>query len=85
MRQNKGKVQNMEIKMEEKWIRLRNVIAEGISKINIFTDLCIAGNQAMADGLNQGLEYLKVRNLKVDTIREVVKNKIRLFGSVGKK
>ena len=63
----------------------RNVIAEGISKINIFTDLCIAGNQAMADGLNQGLEYLKVRNLKVDTIREVVKNKIRLFGSVGKK
>lgn len=63
----------------------RNVIAEGISKINIFTDLCIAGNQAMADGLNQGLEYLKVRNLKVDTIRKVVKNKIRLFGSVGKK
>lgn len=63
----------------------RNTIAGGISKINIFTDLCIAGNQAMADGLNQGLEYLKIRNLKVDAIREAVKNKIRLFGSVGKK
>lgn len=63
----------------------RNTIAGGISKINIFTDLCIAGNKAMADGLNQGLEYLKIRSLKVDAIQEVVKNKIRLFGSVGKK
>ena len=63
----------------------RNVIADGISKINIFTDLCLAGNQAMAAGIDQGLEYLKIRNLKVDAIREVVKNKIQLFGSVGKK
>lgn len=63
----------------------RNVIRDGISKINIYTDLCLAGNRAMAEGLAQGLEYLKIRNLKVDAIRETVKNKILLFGSAGKK
>ena len=63
----------------------RNVIQDGISKVNIFTDLCIAGNKAMATGLDQGLEYLKIRNLKVDAIREAVKTKMHLFGCVGKK
>lgn len=63
----------------------RNVIKDGISKINIFTDLCLAGNQAMADGISSGMDYLKIRNAKVSAIQEVVKNKIRLFGSVGMK
>ena len=63
----------------------RNVIAGGMSKINIFTDLCLAGSQAMADGISSGMDYLNIRNAKVNAIREVVKNKIRLFGSVGKK
>ena len=63
----------------------RNVIGNGISKINIFTDLCIAGTGAMENGIRNGQDYLTIRNEKVRTIREVVKGKMQLFGSVGKK
>jgi fructose-bisphosphate aldolase class II len=56
----------------------KNTIANGIAKINIFTDMCVAGLDAMrnADG-----NYLQVRNQKVEAIKKVVKNKILLFGS----
>jgi fructose-bisphosphate aldolase class II len=56
----------------------KNTIANGIAKINIFTDMCLAGLDAMrnADG-----NYLQVRNQKVEAIKKVVKNKILLFGS----
>ena len=33
----------------------RNTIKNGIAKVNIFTDLCIAGNTAMTEGLNENL------------------------------
>ena len=62
----------------------KNTVHEGIAKVNIFTDLCIAGNKAMADGLAKGLSYLEIRNLKVEYIKQVVKEKITLFGSVNK-
>ena len=62
----------------------RNTIRDGISKINIFTDLCLAGARAMADGLEKGYDYLTIRNQKVEFIKEEVKAKMRLFGSVGK-
>jgi len=62
----------------------RNTVREGIAKVNIFTDLCIAGNKAMEDGLAKGLSYLEIRNLKVEYIKQVVKEKITLFGSVNK-
>ena len=58
----------------------KNTIANGISKVNIYTDLCIAGANAMA----QGGEYLTIRDRKVEYIKEAVKNKIMLFGSNGK-
>lgn len=59
----------------------RNTIKYGIAKINIFTDLCIAGVNAMKtfDGA-----YLDIRNAKVAAIKEAVINKMQLFGSVGK-
>lgn len=38
----------------------------------------------MRDGLERNLGYLKTRNLKVGYIREAVKLKMRLFGSVDK-
>ncbi|MDE5896997.1 MAG: class II fructose-bisphosphate aldolase [Clostridia bacterium] len=60
----------------------KNTIAAGISKVNIFTDLCLAGDAAMREGLEKEFGYLKTRNLKVQTIKEAVKNKIKLFGSV---
>ena len=62
----------------------RNTVEGGIAKVNIFTDLCLAGSKAMEDGLKAGLGYLEIRKLKVKYIKEAVKAKIRLFGSENK-
>lgn len=62
----------------------RNTIKYGIAKMNIFTDLCVAGNSAMKNGLNENLSYLEIRNLKVDCIKKAVMEKIKLFGSENK-
>ncbi len=62
----------------------RNTIRDGIAKVNIFTDLCLAGDRAMEKGLETGIGYLETRNLKVETIKQAVIEKMRLFGSVGK-
>ncbi len=58
----------------------RNTIRNGIAKVNIFTDLCLAGVEGMKQGLAQNLDYLEIRNLKVDLIKKAVMNKIKLFG-----
>lgn len=62
----------------------RNTVKEGIAKINIFTDLCLAGERAMKEGIEKNLGYLETRNLKVKYIKEAVKTKMLLFGSNGK-
>jgi hypothetical protein len=46
--------------------------------------MCLAGDRAMKEGEEKGLGYLATRNLKVQYIKEVVKEKMRLFGSVDK-
>ncbi len=56
----------------------------GISKVNIFTDLCLAGCRAMQAGLEAGEDYLTIRNRKRDEIRREVIKKMRLFGCSGK-
>lgn len=62
----------------------KNTIRNGIAKVNIFTDLCLAGERAMKDGEEKKLGYLETRNLKVDYIKEAVKHKMALFGSINK-
>ena len=62
----------------------RNTIREGIAKVNIFTDLCLAGDRAMKEGAENALGYLETRNLKVKYIKEAVAHKMSLFGSVGR-
>lgn len=62
----------------------RTTVKEGIAKVNIFTDLCLAGDRAVKEGIEKRLGYLETRKLKVAYIKEAVKNKIRLFGSVDK-
>ena len=62
----------------------KNTIRNGIAKVNIFTDLCLAGERAMKDGEEKKLGYLETRNLKVEYIKESVKHKMALFGSVNK-
>lgn len=59
----------------------RNVIKCGIAKVNIFTDLCVAGRDAVKafDG-----DYLEMRNTKVEAIKKAVMNKMMLFGSVNR-
>lgn len=59
----------------------KNTIQNGIAKVNIFTDLCVAGQEAMKKGLDDKLAYLDIRNLKVQMIKEAVKKKMLLFGS----
>lgn len=62
----------------------RQAVKNGIAKINIYTDLCMAGRKAMEEGISLGENYNQIRNRKVAAIREVVKNKMILFGSVDK-
>ena len=62
----------------------RNTVRDGIAKVNIFTDLCVAGAQASLEGFAAGRGYLDVRNEKVEAITRVVMNKMELFGSVGR-
>ena len=62
----------------------KNSIKNGVAKVNIFTDMELAGVRAMQEGIAAGLDYLEIRNRKVGAIRETVKEKIRIFGSVNK-
>ena len=62
----------------------RQSIADGIAKVNIFTDLCLAGMAGPAEALRQGMDYLKARNLKKDFIRDAVERKIDLFSCAGR-
>ncbi|MBE6572564.1 MAG: class II fructose-bisphosphate aldolase [Ruminococcaceae bacterium] len=59
----------------------RNAISGGIAKINIFTDLCVAGKEAVKAS---NADYLDMRNEKVEAIKNAVIRKMTLFGSVGK-
>ena len=62
----------------------KNTVKNGIAKVNIFTDLLLAGIEGMKEGLEKELPYLAIRDLKVAKIKEAVKTKIRLFGSENK-
>lgn len=62
----------------------KNTISNGIAKINIFTDLCVAGINATKEANSQKLDYLHARNLKVKYIKNAIIEKIKLFGSANK-
>ncbi len=62
----------------------RQSIAEGVSKVNIFTDLCVAGLEAQRRAIAEGRDYLETRNEKTRAIRQAVRAKIALFGSAGR-
>ena len=62
----------------------RNTVKHGIAKVNIFTDLCNAGERGMKAGIAAGKPYLEIRNMKVEEIKKAVAEKMTLFGSVGK-
>jgi fructose-bisphosphate aldolase class II len=62
----------------------RNTIEAGITKVNIHTDLCLAGLAAMREGIAEGLDYLSLRQRKTEAIKAEVKKKLELFGCAGK-
>lgn len=62
----------------------RNTVRDGIAKVNIFTDLCLAGYSAMEAGLREGKEYLDIRNMKVEAIKAAAMRKMELFGCTDK-
>ncbi len=69
----------------------RNAIRDGVAKLNIHTDMCLAGMSAMrrqCDRLDPDhpvtSDYLETRTAKVAAIKACVLEKLRLFGSVGK-
>ena len=65
----------------------KNTIKNGIAKVNIFTDLCVAGERAIADKVGHAggfNEYLGLRAIKVAAMKQAVMDKMILFGSNGK-
>lgn len=62
-------------------VELADCIANGITKVNIFTDMYVAGKAAMADLSG---DYHDIRARRVQAIQNVVMDKIRLFGSAGR-
>ena len=65
----------------------RNTIKHGITKVNIFTDLCVAGENAVANNIGDtsGFNgYLSLRALKVEAMKKAVMEKMMLFGSDGR-
>lgn len=57
---------------------LKDCITNGITKVNIFTDLYAGAEEAMK---NCSGNYHEIRARKVESIRETVASKIMLFGS----
>ena len=62
----------------------RNTVKNGVAKINIFTDLCVAGANAMKKGSEEGKGYLDIRTEKTLAVKEAVMKKMRLFSSDGR-
>lgn len=69
----------------------RNAIRDGVAKLNIHTDLCLAGMRAMrrmCDEIDPAKpatgDYLKTHLERVKEMKACVIEKMRLFGSVGK-
>jgi fructose-bisphosphate aldolase class II len=69
----------------------RNAIRDGVAKLNIHTDLCVAGMNAMhrmcaeIDPAKPATsDYLRTHLARVEAMKACVIEKMRLFGSVGK-
>lgn len=57
----------------------------GVSKINIFTDIDKAGRAGVEKGLREGAKtMMQLIPYEIEAMKEVVSEKIRLFGSDGK-
>lgn len=63
----------------------REAAARGICKVNIFTDLDRAGKNGIEKGLQNGARFVTdLIPYEIEAMKAVVREKITLFGSVGK-
>lgn len=62
----------------------RNTIANGISKVNIFTDINTALCKYIHDNWTENMGHTKLMPGAVDAVKQVVMNKMKLFGSDGR-
>ena len=63
----------------------RQAVQRGVCKVNIFTDLDKAGRAGVEAGLRQGAGTLmQLIPYEIEAMKAVVRNKIELFGSVGR-
>ena len=62
----------------------RNTIANGIRKVNICTEMCLAEAKAYAVAHEVGASFELSLDIAKNTVQQVVKNKMRLFGSSNK-
>ena len=63
----------------------REAVRRGVCKINIFTDLDKAGKAGIEKGLKNGAaSMMGLIPYEIEAMKEVVRNKIRLFGSDGR-
>ena len=63
----------------------REAVCRGVCKINIFTDLDRAGKAGIEKGLREGAgSMMGLIPHEIAAMKEVVRNKIGLFGSAGR-
>ena len=63
----------------------RTAVKKGICKVNIFTDIDKAGKAGIEKGLQSGARtMMNLIPYEISAMKEVVAEKLRLFGSVGK-
>ena len=63
----------------------RTAVQKGVCKVNIFTDLDKAGKAGVEKGLAEGAKTLMgLIPYEIEAMKAVVRNKLELFGSVGR-
>lgn len=62
----------------------RNTIKNGIRKVNICTEMCLAAHQAYSYAFNNHNSFEIALQVAKNTVQEVVRRKMQLFGSSGK-
>lgn len=63
---------------------IKKSIECGISKINVYTDLVIAANNAMREGVKNDKDYLTVKSDMLNAVKQTTLEKLKLFGSANK-
>ena len=62
----------------------KNCVANGISKINIFTDINCAAAKAAHDFYKEGSGLTDIQNQITEAVKQETMKKMRIFGSAGR-